>query len=197
MENRIEQIVNFLTVLDGFKTIARRTIVGNTTRHENDAEHTWHMCMFALLLHREMEHEVNLERALQLILIHDLVEIYAGDTFAYDTQARIGKKEREELAAKRLFGQLPPDLTAQFHALWDEFEAGLSAEAQFANAIDSIQAFAQNVNTKGHVWKTHRIPASRVMEKNKSWIQQSKAFSTLYDYLWQKAEQESSFYREE
>ncbi|MEH7464772.1 HD domain-containing protein [Bacillus thuringiensis] len=102
MEKRIEQIIEFLRIIGEFKLIEGKTKISNNNCHENDAEHTWHMCMFALLLHKEIEEELNLERVLKLILVHDLGEIYAGDTYAHDSSARINKKKREEEAVKKL-----------------------------------------------------------------------------------------------
>lgn len=197
MFTRITQLIDFLSVLDKFKTIERKTYVSNTARRENDAEHTWHMCMFALLLYKEIGYEVNLEKTLKLILIHDLVEIYAGDTFTHDIKARVGKKVREDEAAEILFAQLPEDFKSEFNELWDEFESGDTLESQFVKAIDKMQAFAQNVNTKGTVWKENQIAPEKILAYNESWRHHNDSFSELFNHLWSFAKKEGYLYNSE
>lgn len=194
MFTRITQLTDFLSVIDKFKTIERKTYVSNTARRENDAEHTWHMCMFALLLHKEIGYEVNFEKTLKLILIHDLVEIYAGDTFTHDIQARVGKKVREDEAAEMLFAQLPEDFKSEFKALWDEFETGDTLESQFVKTIDKMQAFAQNVHTKGMVWKENQIAPEKILAYNESWRNHNDSFSELFNHLWSLAKNEGYLY---
>src|SRR5579884_537301 len=118
---RLTTILRFLETIDQFKTIYRANYIGGQSRRENDAEHTWHMAMFALLLHKELSIEVNIEHTLKLILTHDLVEIYAGDTPAHDTAKHLDKEEREERAAQSLFTQLPEDMRIQLYGWWREF----------------------------------------------------------------------------
>ncbi|MDC2864325.1 HD domain-containing protein [Bacillus sp. BP-3] len=194
MEKRIEQIIEFLRIIDLFKSIERKTKVSHTNRHENDAEHTWHMCMFALLLHKEIEEEINFERALKLILIHDLGEIYAGDTYAHDSFARINKKQREEEAIKKLFRELPDDLEAEFHELWNEYEANETKEARFVQAIDKMQAFTQNVHTNGEVWQGNKVTSNKIIKYNEKWAKQSKTFEDIFHYFWKVAEIKEIFY---
>lgn len=193
-ENRLQKIVDFLAVLDSFKGVERRGYVSDQSRHENDAEHTWHMCMFALLLHNEESFDTNLEHILKLILVHDLVEIYAGDTFTHDAFKRMGKKERENNAANRLFSQLPQDLNDTLFALWNEYEEGVSEESRFAKAIDKMQAFAQNVNSDGRVWKEHQISKEKIKGLNSFWSQDNETFSQVFRYLWETAECHKSFW---
>lgn len=194
VENRIGKMLEFLRIIDQFKSIERRTKVSNNNRQENDAEHTWHMCMFALLMHKEVEEEVNLEKALKLILIHDLCEIYAGDTYAHDISARRNKKQREDEAVKQLFCKLPADLEFEFYELWNEYEENETKEANFAHAIDKIQAFAQNVHTNGEVWQENKVTPEKIMKHNESWRKQNETFQDLFQYLWQIAEKENMFY---
>ncbi|SFI76697.1 MULTISPECIES: HD family hydrolase [unclassified Bacillus (in: firmicutes)] len=194
MEKRIEQIIEFLRIIDQFKSIERKTKVSHTNRHENDAEHTWHMCMFALLLHKEIEEEINFERILKLILIHDLGEIYAGDTYAHDSFARINKKERETEAIQKLLNELPNDLKVEFHELWNEYEANETQEAQFVQAIDKMQAFTQNVHTNGEVWKENKVTSNKIIKFNENWTKQNKTFEDLFGYLWKVAESKKMFY---
>ncbi|MDR6550456.1 HD domain-containing protein [Paenibacillus qinlingensis] len=194
MITRITQLIDFLSVLDKFKTIERKTYVSNTARRENDAEHTWHMCMFALLLHKEIGYEVNLEKTLKLILIHDLVEIYAGDTFTHDVKARVGKKVREDEAAEILFAQLPEDFKSEFNELWVEYESGETLESQFVKTIDKMQAFAQNVHTKGMVWKENQIAPEKILTYNESWRSHNESFSKIFNHLWSFAKKEGYLY---
>ncbi|SES25459.1 putative hydrolases of HD superfamily [Gracilibacillus ureilyticus] len=189
----MEQIIKFLGEIDKFKSIERRTRVGNAERHENDAEHTWHMCMFALLLHTEIDGKINLERALKLILIHDLAEIYAGDTYAHDPVARQDKRQREELAAEQLFQKLPEDIEKELHELWEEYEANETIEAQFVQAIDKMQALSQNVLTNGKVWKENMVQADQIFRYNEEWSNQSPRYKDIFEYLWTKAERGNMF----
>ncbi|MGG2065541.1 HD domain-containing protein [Bacillus sp. S14(2024)] len=194
MEKRIGQIIEFLRIIDQFKSIERKTKVSNNNRHENDAEHTWHMCMFALLLYKEIEEELDLERTLKLILIHDLGEIYAGDTYAHDSLARIDKKQREDEAIKKLFNELPDDLEVEFHELWNEYEANETKEASFVQAIDKMQAFTQNVHTNGEVWRENKVTSDKIIKYNENWTKQNKTFEDLFHYLWGVAENKKIFY---
>jgi putative hydrolase of HD superfamily len=194
MLNRMTQIIDFLKVLDKFKTIERKTYVSNSARRENDAEHTWHMCMFAILLHKDISSQVNLEKTLKLILIHDLVEIYAGDTFTHDNNARVGKKLREDEAAELLFNQLPDGFKREFNELWEEFETGETPESQFVKAIDKMQAFAQNVHLKGAVWEENQITPEKILAYNESWRHENTSFTELFNHLWNIAQKEGYLY---
>src|SRR3989338_7739397 len=135
---RLSQIIGFLREIEEFKTLYRKIILKDS-RFESDAEHTWHMCMFALLLKDEMSSNLNLEKVFKLALIHDLPEIYAGDTYAFDEEGKKTKAEREEKAARELFSKLPEDLCKEMHELFVEYENLKSPEARFVKAIDKIQ----------------------------------------------------------
>jgi putative hydrolase of HD superfamily len=154
---RLEQILAFLEVADGLKTVERAGYIADGSRHETDTDHTWHMALFALLLAGETGEELDLGRTLAMIVVHDMVEIFAGDVVVYDVAARAAAKEREREAAERLFGLLPDDLRLQLQGLWEEFEAGTSVEARFSRALDRLQAFAQNVIAGGKSWKERGI----------------------------------------
>ncbi|TCZ64418.1 HD domain-containing protein [Roseicella aquatilis] len=157
---RAEALLDFLALADRLKTVERRGRVplpGGSTRRENSAEHCWTLALIALLLHREVAREIDLARALSMIAVHDLVEIEAGDTYAYDPAACATQAEREAAAAGVVFGALPPDLGARLRALWEEFEAGESAEARFAMGCDRMQGFLQNVLSDGQGWKEHGV----------------------------------------
>lgn len=190
---RMEQLLDFLSVIDQLKTVERRTYIHAGQRRENDAEHTWHMCVFALLLHKDMGEELEMQRVLELILIHDLVEIRAGDTFAYDEAGQVGKAEREEEAARELFALLPGDWEMTMYALWREFEDAQTKEARYAHAIDRMQAFLQNVNTGGKAWREHGITRAQVQQRNAVWNTRNEQFAQLFQLLWEKAEAARAF----
>lgn len=163
-DNRLGQQISFLVQADRLKTVLRRTPLSDNSRLENSAEHSWHLALAALAL-GEYAPGVDVGRVLQLVVIHDLVEIDAGDTFAYDPAAHVTKQEREQAAADRLFGMLPLDQRATFRALWDEFEAHTTPEARFANALDRFQALLLNSQSGGGSWATHRVRRSQVLTR--------------------------------
>ena len=154
---RAKDVLSFLEVLDRFKSVYRVAYLADGSRHEDDAGHAWHMCLFAMLLHGESGLKPDLRRVLELCLVHDLVEILAGDTYAYDVEGHRDKREREERAAEELFSQLPEDLGRWLRDLWDEFEEARTSEARFAKALDRLQALAQNVSAGGRVWRDRGV----------------------------------------
>jgi putative hydrolase of HD superfamily len=165
--DRLAQQVRFILEVDRLKEIFRQTVLINSRRQENDAEHSWHLCLIVITL---AEHanwpQLDVLRVLKMLIIHDLVEIDAGDTFAYDTKAMAGQHERESLAADRIFGLLPADQTRDFRALWDEFEARQTPEAKFAAAIDRFQPMLLNCHTEGAAWRRHGVTRDRVVARN-------------------------------
>ena len=163
---RLHQQINFIIEIDRAKNILRQNLLTDASRRENDAEHSWHLALMALVLREYAAPEVDLFRVVQMLLLHDIVEIDAGDTFVYDDAAMAHKAERELLAAKRLFGLLPPDQAQQWRALWDEFEARESADARFAAALDRLQPMLCNYCAGGGGWKKHDVPMERVLERN-------------------------------
>lgn len=152
---RFREQMQFLVEMDKMKNIYRQTRVLHEDRAENDAEHAWHLAMLALVLHEYANEPVDLQKVLATVLIHDIVEIDAGDTYAYDEAGYETKAEREQKAADRLFGMLPEDQGAYFRQLWDEFEAASTPEARFANALDRVQPLTLNYCKQGESWKTH------------------------------------------
>jgi putative hydrolase of HD superfamily len=162
---RIERQLRFIAEIDKLKCIMRRTPLTDASRRENSAEHSWHMAIMAVLLREYAEDGVDVDRVMRLILVHDLVEIDAGDTFAYDVAANEGKAEREERAAKRLFNLLPADQAAEVRALWDEFEDGASREARYAVALDRLQPFIQNAHAGGGTWREHGVTRPQVLAR--------------------------------
>lgn len=161
---RIQKQMAFLFEIDKVKDIFRQSLVVNGKREENDAEHSWHMALVALTIKEYFQGEVNLERSLKMILIHDLVEIYAGDTPAFG-EVRPDKANDELKAAVKLFSLLPDDQKDEFLNLWLEFEECESNEAKFANVCDRYQGFMQNLTSDGHTWKKFNAPMERVLKR--------------------------------
>lgn len=150
---KIQNQIKFAITIDEMKNIFRRNLVADGSRRENDAEHSWHLAMLAMILEEYSAEKINIERVLKIALVHDLIEVYAGDTFAYDAKGNEDKHEREVQAADKLFGMLDGVQGAEIRALWDEFEAMETAESRYANAIDRIQPLILNYLTDGHTWK--------------------------------------------
>jgi 5'-deoxynucleotidase YfbR-like HD superfamily hydrolase len=164
-DDRLAQQIAFLVQADRLKTILRRTPLTDNSRLENSAEHSWHLALAAIALREHAPSDIDLARVLELVVVHDLVEIDAGDTFAYDPAAHATKAERERAAAERLFGLLPSDQCATFRALWDEFEAQATPASRFANALDRFQALLLNSQSGGGSWATHRVMRSQVLTR--------------------------------
>jgi len=163
---RLSQQLSFILEIDKLKSILRQTpVTGPQHRQENDAEHSWHIAIMASLLCEYAASPVDVARVTHMLLVHDIVEIDAGDTFAYDTAAYADKAERESRAADRLFSLLPDDQAANFRALWDEFEAGATAESRFANALDRLQPLLLNFHTGGGSWSRHRVSRAQVLKR--------------------------------
>lgn len=165
--DRLEQIVDFCRLTDKEKFIRRRTYLTDGQRLENDAEHAWHLAVMALLLCEYANEEVDLLKVVSMVLIHDLVEIYAGDTFAYDKEGLKTQKAREEEAADRLFPRLPEDLAEKFRGLWEEFEADETPEAHFAHTLDNFQPLMLQAATDGKAWQEGHRKLSEVLHRNR------------------------------
>ena len=195
--DRLDQLIAFLEEIDKLKKIKRRCFIADRTRAENDAEHTWHTCMFAIILCDELAIKIDLLRSLKMLLIHDIVEIDAGDTFAYDKEAIGDKYVREEKAAKRIFGILPEDLASKMLSLWEEFEEGKSPEARFALGLDRLQAVAQNVASGGVAWHGYRIQPEQVMARNADTTQFDQTFALTFNRLMEKAIRSNMFCAED
>ncbi len=162
---RLKQQINFVMEIDKLKHIYRQNLVADGSRRENDVEHSWHLAIMAVVLQEYTPQQVDLIRVIKMVLLHDLVEIDAGDTFAYDAEAGYDKEEREQAAADRLYGLLPPDQEQELRALWDEFEARESVEAKFASALDRMQPLLNNYNTQGGTWQTHDVSSAQVRKR--------------------------------
>lgn len=178
-KERLEAIVRFCELADKEKMIQRRTYLSDSSRFENDAEHAWHLALMAMFLHRYAEQDVDLLRVICIVLIHDLVEIYAGDTFAYDTEGLKSQKEREAAAAARLVAQLPEDMAEMLQSLWDEFEEDTTPEAHFAHTLDNFQPLMLQSATDGRAWQEGGRKLSEVLKRNAKTAQGS---AVLWEY---------------
>lgn len=178
-QTRLDQQFAFIREIDQEKKIGRQTYLADGERKENDAEHAWHMAVMVLLLQEYANEEIDTLRTISMLLIHDLVEIYAGDTYAYDEEGKISQRKREEEAAERLFGILPEDQAQMMRALWEEFEAEESAEAKFARTMDHIQPLMLNDASGGKSWQEHGIHLSQVLNRNQKTAEGSVA---LWEY---------------
>ena len=177
---RLEKQVEFILEIDRLKTVIRRTALTDQSRRENSAEHSWHLAVMALLLHEHSDDEVKLGKVVKMLLVHDLVEIDAGDTFCYDEEANVGRAERERIAAARLFSLLPSDQGSELEELWEEFEARESPEARFAAALDRMQPLLSNLATEGYSWKKYDVGHRQVLERTRSIEEGSKG---LWEYM--------------
>ena len=163
---RLEQQIKFILEIDKVKNIFRQTYLADGNRKENDAEHSWHMALMAILLKEYAEEEVDVLRVITMILIHDLVEIDAGDTYAYDAEAGATKAERELQAAERIFSILPEDQGTYFRSLWDEFEAYESADSKYAHLLDNFQPLLLNDASGGISWREHQVKKKQIYKRN-------------------------------
>ncbi len=165
--SRLQKQIAFVVEVDKLKTVLRQSYLTDQTRKENSAEHSWHLCVLAMLLSEYANAKIDLLRVMRMLVIHDVVEIDAGDTFAYDGAGEKSKPEREGKAANRLFGVLPEDQATEIRALWEEFEARDTAEAKFATAVDRLIPLLHNFHTAGRSWREHGITAEQVYAKNR------------------------------
>jgi putative hydrolases of HD superfamily len=162
----LERTLEFLRVADGLKNVQRRNLIADGSRRENTAEHSWHLLLMALVL-RDLEPKADALRVLELLIVHDLVEIHADDTFLYDLKANASKLEREQLAANQIFGLLPDHLHSRLRALWDEFEVQQTLEAKFARTIDAFAPVLLHHAGSSHALQNHGVTASQVLERKR------------------------------
>ncbi len=183
---RLQKQISFLLEADKEKNIFRQTHLSNHGRNENDAEHAWHMALAAFLLREYANQEIDLARVMAMCLIHDIVEIDAGDTYAYDEAGKATQKEREDKAKERIFSLLPDDQKAEMIGLFDEFEAFETPESCFAHAMDNVQPFILNDSNGGGDWKEHDVSISQVLKRQ---TQSAKGSRKLCDYVLEKLEE--------
>jgi putative hydrolase of HD superfamily len=166
--DRLAQQIGFILEIDKLKAVLRQTLLIDRSRRENTAEHSWHLAMMAITLADHAERPVEIGRVIRMLLVHDLVEIDAGDTFVYDLVANEDKAVREAQAAERIFGLLPPDQGAELRSLWQEFEARATPDAAFAAALDRLQPLLHNLHTEGSTWRQHGITVEQVIARNRT-----------------------------
>lgn len=166
MKEKLKNQLEFLAEIDKMKNIFRQSLVMDGSRRENDAEHSWHFAMMAMTLYEYASSpDVDLARVIQMALVHDLVEIYAGDTFAYDTKGYESKEKRENEAADRLFEKLPKEQALEYRSLWKEFDEMETADSLYAAAIDRFQPFFSNYKTEGYTWSLHKVTSDKVYKR--------------------------------
>ncbi|MDD4719675.1 MAG: HD domain-containing protein [Bacteroides sp.] len=180
-EDLLKQI-EFIKEIDKIKYIQRRTKLINSNRCENDAEHSWHLAMMTLILAEHSNEPIDVLKVIKMVLIHDIVEIDAGDTFIYDTQKNHTNTANELEAAKRIFGILPTKQRDELIDLWMEFEEGKTVDAKFAKAMDRLEPLLQNASNRGGTWAEYNVPYSKVYEKK-------KIIKNGSDSLWKYAEE--------
>ena len=178
--DRLEQQFEFIREIDKEKFI--ETYLSDGKRKENDAEHAWHMAIMTILLSEYANEEIDVLKTVTMLLIHDIVEIDAGDTYAYDEEAKKTQKEREQKAAERIFGLLSPDQGEKFKKIWEEFEARETKEARFARTMDNLQPVMLNDATDGKAWVEHGVHLEQIMKRNQNTAEESE---TLWEYAYQ------------
>ena len=166
MDERLKKQLDFLLEIDKEKEIYRQTHILGGKRRENDAEHAWHMAIMAFVLQEYANETVDVLRVMKMVLMHDLVEIYAGDTYAYSGVSKEEQHAKEEKGAARIFGMLPKEKGRKLYDLWQEFEAGETAEARFAHTMDNIQPMMLNDYTDGKAWQQFGVSLSKIYKRN-------------------------------
>ncbi len=180
-ENRLKQQMDFIREIDKEKMITRQTYLSDGNRKENDAEHAWHMALMTILLSEYANEKIDVLKTVTMLLIHDIVEIDAGDTYAYDENGKKTQKERERKGAERIFGLLPADQQKKMRGLWDEFEEGITPEARFAHTMDNLQPMMLNAVSGGRAWREHQVRLSQLEKRNEHTAQGSEI---LWKYAW-------------
>lgn len=165
-KERLKKQIRFIVEIDKVKNIFRQTYLADQNRKENDAEHSWHIALMAVLLQEYTMEKVDTLKVMTMVLLHDLVEIDAGDTYAYDSEGAKSKREREVKAAERIFGLLPADQGEMFMELWEEFESYETAEAKFAHVLDNFQPLLLNAASDGRSWSEHSVKKSQIYKRN-------------------------------
>ena len=165
MDDRMRKQIEFALLMDKQKNIFRQNHIADNSRRENDAEHAWHMAVMAYLFREYANEDIDISKVILMCLIHDIVEIEAGDTYAYDEEAKKSQREREEIAKKHIFGMLPSDQGRELEDLFDEFEAQETAEARFAKAMDNLQPVLLHEANGGEDWKEHEVTKEQIMRR--------------------------------
>ena len=179
MDDRLAKQLEFAVTIDKEKNILRQTHLSGHGRRENDAEHAWHMAVMAYILKEYANEPVDISKVMIMCLIHDIVEIEAGDTYAYDAESQLSKKEREDAAKEKIYSILPDDQKSEFISLFDEFEEGMTAEARYARAMDNVQPLMLNDSNGGSDWKEHKNTYAQIYGRHSGTRAGSE---TLFEY---------------
>ena len=177
--DKLLQQINFIKEIDKIKYIERKTKLFNSDRNENDAEHSWHLAMMTIVLAEHSDVPIDVLKVLKMVLIHDIVEIDAGDTFIYDTEKNHANTDEERTAANRIFGMLPKEQADELISIWEEFENGETHEAKFARSMDRFEPLLQNASNNGGTWAEFGVSYDKVYEKKKDIKEGS---SSLWSY---------------
>ncbi len=181
MMKKIDRQMNFIIEIDKLKNVFRQSLISDGSRHENDAEHSWHLCMLAITLEEYAEDGTDILKCIKMALIHDIAEIYAGDTYLYDEEGNKDKAEREMKSAEKIYGLLDESQKKEFLRLWREFDEGETKEAVFANILDRVQPIMLNYLTKGEMWIKNGIRKEQVI--NKAWRVFKLAHPDISEYM--------------
>lgn len=181
--SRIDTLLDFSKEIEKANLVLRKTLCSDGKRPESNAEHSWHLAMLLLLFQKDFPRTLNVLKTLKMILIHDLVEIYAGDTFLFDTEARKTKIAREKQAAKKLFSKLPDDIEKEFIKLFNEFNSTKTKEARIAKSLDKLQPIIQNILTNGTVWKKHKITENLIDDYKRNYMVHDPIILEVYSKL--------------
>jgi putative hydrolase of HD superfamily len=196
MSLRINKQLSFLKEIDKFKKIKRKVYISKPYRPETDAEHVWHLAMFIIIFDHEIPKWANRLKMLKMVMIHDLVEIYAGDTFAHDAKARIDKPAREMKAANKLFKQLPNDLSHEFWKLYTDYDQGKTLEARVVQSFDKLQPIIQNILSKGKAWKKYKITLKDVNNYKRPFMIHNKKINEIYQIVMDEVKKKKITYSE-
>lgn len=181
MNERLKKQLDFMLELDKMKNIYRQTYVLHEDRKENDAEHSWHLAILAFMLEEYAAEPIDTLKVIKMVLIHDVVEIDAGDTYLYDEEGYKSKAEREEKAAQRIFGLLPDDQRDEYYALWREFEDDITYESRFASILDRMQPLLLNYTKGGIAWKEHGVHKEQVLSRNRPYFDASHELAEVIE----------------
>ena len=179
MKHEIEKQIEILMEIDKSKGILRMNWMLDQSRREDDAQHAWHACLTAMVLQKYAARPVDIGHVIQMLLVHDIVEIDAGDTYAYDEAGKKTQREREEKAAKRIYGMLPQEQAEKYYKLWLEFEARETPEAKFARTLDNLQPMMLNDATDGKAWVEHGVKLEQILKRNE---RTGEGSETLWNY---------------
>lgn len=179
-KTRFQKQMDFILEIDKAKNIFRQTYLSDGKRKENDAEHSWHAAIMAFVLAEYFGEDVDVLKTMKMMIMHDLIEIYAGDTYCYDEAENATKEEREMAAADKLYSLLPEDQAEEYKSLWLEFEAKESAESRFCEILDRLQPSMLNFATKGLSWKEHDIHLEQVLKRNKPALEGPEVVADYY-----------------